>query len=112
MDTAYLRCCSRCNAFLATADNANTDTYCKRCKPKCITPFAQWAAALKPGDRVYVQPYATRRGLSRSQYVVVDREGDQLTVQPIGMPEFRMTVHVNHCGQHDLTPLPLGTFVY
>lgn len=99
-----LRSCSGCSAHLLTNDGASQHLFCKTCKPKHVTPFDEWAAGLKPGDEVYVQPYAAWRGLSHSRYLVVGREGSTLTVQVLGVPESRMQVHVADCGQHDLTP--------
>jgi hypothetical protein len=101
--TDYLRCCAACNAFLLTNDPTSQSVWCDRHKPG---PFDEWAASLKAGDRVYLQPYVAWRGLSHAQYLIVDRDGDELTVQVLGIPESRMQVNVAHCGQHDLTPLP------
>lgn len=100
----YLRSCSGCSAHLACNDPTSQNVWCGTCKPKHVKPFDAWAAGLKPGDRVYVQPYAAWRGLSHSEYLITARDGDTLTVQVLGIPESSMTVAVHHCGQHDLTP--------
>lgn len=103
-----LRACSGCSGFILTVDTTSEYAWCAKCYPKHVTPFDQWAAALKVGDTVYVQPYLAWRGLSHSRYLIVERAGDELTVQIIGMPESRGVVNVDHCGQHDLTPRRLG----
>ena len=101
----YLRSCAGCSAHLITNDPTRQMVYCKRCAPTHVKPFQEWADGLTAGDRgVYVQPYAAWRGLSHSENLVIDRDGDLLTVQIIGLPESRQQVHVNHCGQSDLTP--------
>lgn len=79
--------------------------YCPTCQRKHVTPFDEWAASVGPGSHVYLQPYAAWRGLSHSQYLVLARDGDALTVQVLGVPQSRMTVEICHAGQHDLTPL-------
>jgi hypothetical protein len=86
----YLRSCSGYSAHLLSNDPTSDKVWCKTCRPKHVRPFDAWAAGLKRGDRVYLQPYAAWRGLSHSDYVVIDREGDTLTVQVIGIPESRM----------------------
>lgn len=98
-----LRSCAGCAGHLLTNDTRSQSVFCARCRPKYVTPFAEWAAALKPGDRVYVQPYAAWRGLSRSEYVIIARDGDRLTMQVLGIPE-SLQILIAHCGQHDLTP--------
>ncbi len=100
----YLRSCAGCSAHLLSGDPSSEYVWCSKCRAKHVTPFGQWAAALKPGDLVYVQPYAAWRGLSHSQYLIVARDGDVLTVQVLGLPESRGPVHVAHVGQHNLTP--------
>lgn len=102
--TYYLRSCAGCSAHLASNDPSSQMVWCPRCYPRHVTPSDRWAESLKVGDLVYVQPYVAWRGLSHSRYLIVGREGDRLTVQILGMPESRMTVHVNNTGQHDLTP--------
>jgi hypothetical protein len=99
-----LRSCGGCSAFLLTNDPSSQTVWCKKCKPKYVAPFDDWAARLSKGDRVFVQPYTAWRGLSRSENVVIDRDGDNITVQIIGIPESRQVVHVTDLGQHNLTP--------
>lgn len=103
-----LRSCAGCSAHILTNDGTSEYAWCPKCRPKHVTPFDQWAAALKVGDLVHVQPYAAWRGLSHSKYLIVERNGDDLTVQVLGLPESRGVVNVVHCGQHDLTPRRLG----
>jgi hypothetical protein len=100
----FLRSCSGCSAHLLTNDPTSQHVWCAKCMGKYVKPFDEWKASIAAGSRVYVQPYASWRGLSHSQYLVVERDGDQLTVQVLGIPESRMQVHINHTGQHDLTP--------
>ncbi len=77
--------------------------YCARCQP-ARPPFAEWAASLTCNSTVFLQPYAAWRGLSHSTYLVLDRDGDTLTVQMIGIPASRMQVDVAQCADHDVTP--------
>ena len=100
----FLRSCSGCSAHLLTNDPTSEYVWCRTCKPKYVKPFDEWVAALAPGDWVFVQPYAAWRGLSHSEHVIIARDGDDLILQIIGLPESRITTSVNHCGQHDLTP--------
>lgn len=100
----YLRSCAGCSAHLLSNDPTSQSVFCKVCRPKYVKPFGAWAAGLKKGDRVYVQPYAAWRGLSRSENVVIARDGDDITVQIIGLPESRQVVRIAHLGQRDLTP--------
>ncbi len=100
----YWRGCSGCNTSLASYDGTSENVWCAKCQPRYVTPHAEWAAALAVGSRVYLQPYAAWRGLSHSEYLVTDRDGDMLTVQLVGVPESSMRVTVAQCGQHDLTP--------
>jgi hypothetical protein len=103
LPTLYLRSCGGCAVDLLAEDPTTRTVYCKRCKPKHIKPFDEWAASVQPGRLVYLKPYAAWQGLSRSQYLVVERDGDTLTVQVLGLPESRMTVNIRHTGQHDMT---------
>lgn len=103
--TAFLRSCGGCSAHIVGADPSTQAVYCPTCQPKHVMPFDAWAASVKPDSLVYLQPYAAWRGLSHSQYLVIARDGDTLTVQVLGVPESRMTVDIRHTGQHDLTPL-------
>lgn len=100
----FLRSCGGCSAHVVCNDPSSQTVFCPTCKPKHVTPFDQWAAGVKAGDTVYVQPYAAFRGLSHSEYLVIERNGDDLTLQILGWPEARVTTHINHCGQRDLTP--------
>ena len=100
----FLRSCAGCSAHILTNDPTSQKVFCPTCKPKHVTPFESWAASVKVGDTVYVQPYAAFRGLSHSQYLVIERTGDDLTLQVLGWPESRTVTHINHCGQFDLTP--------
>jgi hypothetical protein len=104
MSGNLLRSCAGCSAHLLTNDGATQSLFCAKCKPKHVTPFEKWAANVSAGDTVYVQPYAAWRGLSHSQYLVVGRDGNTLTVQVLGITESRMKVHIADCGEHDLTP--------
>lgn len=99
-----LRCCSGCSAHLLTQDTTSPDVYCGKCRAK-QTPWDEWAAGLAKGALVYLYPYAAWNGLSHSQYLVIDRADDQLTVQVLGNPKSRMTVHISACVDRDMTPL-------
>jgi hypothetical protein len=98
----YLRACAVCSVALLVCDLSPQNAYCRKHQPQ-RPPFAAWAAGLASGDRVYLQPYAAWRGLSHSEYLIVGRDGDTLTVQLIGVPESRMDVGVAHCADHDVT---------
>lgn len=100
----FLRSCGGCSAHILCNDPSSQTVYCNKCKPKYVKPFDEWAAGLKPGDEVFVQPYAAWRRLSFSRNIVIARDGDDITVQIIGMPESRQVVNVAHLGQRDLTP--------
>lgn len=100
----FLRSCAGCSAHLLCNDPTSQVVFCKTCRPKYVKPFDEWAASLTKGSEVFVQPYCAWRGLSFSRNIVIDRDGDDITVQIIGMPESRQVVNVAHLGQHDLTP--------
>lgn len=85
-------------------DAVSQTVYCNTCRRQYVTPWDEWAAGLKAGDRVYVQPCIAWHGLSRSQCLIVDRVGDDVTVQIIGLPESRVTTTVAQLAQHDVTP--------
>lgn len=103
-----LRSCAGCSAHVLTNDTTSEMTWCAKCKPKHVAPWDEWQASVQVGSRVYLQPYSAFRGLSHSVYLVTARDGDMLTVQILGWPESSLQVHVNHTGQHDLTPRHLG----
>lgn len=105
MTGSYLRCCAICSAHILTSDNYSINAYCAAHQP-ARQDFNTWAAGLQKGDRVFLQPYAAWRGLSHSEYLIVDRTEDTLTVQLIGYPESRMEVGVAHCARNDVTPRP------
>lgn len=98
-----LRVCGSCSAWLLTTDATTPTVHCSKCRSK-QTPWDVWAAGLEPGKCVYLYPYAAWRGLSRSRYLIVARDGDDLTVQVLGIPDSRMTVHISTCAQQDMTP--------
>lgn len=98
-----LRICGSCSAWLLTVDADTPTVHCTKCRADQPT-WDEWAAALKTNDEVFLYPYAAWRGLSRSKYLVVHRDGDQLTVQVLGIPASRMTVHISTCTQQDVTP--------
>ena len=100
----FLRSCAGCSAHLLTNDPSSQMIFCKKCRPKHVKPFDEWAAGLERGSEVFVQPYAAWRGLSRSRNIVIERDGDDVTVQILGMPQSRQVVRIAHLGQHDLTP--------
>jgi hypothetical protein len=102
--TDFLRSCAWCAAWLVGGDSTSELVYCERCRPKHVTPVAEWVVGIKVGDRVYVQPYAAWRGLSREPYLVTARDGSRVTVQLIGVPEGQQVLHVNDLGQHQLAP--------
>jgi hypothetical protein len=101
--TYYWRCCAECSESIVTNNARTSDVFCKRCAARRPS-FDEWAAKLGPGDRVYVQPYVAWRGLSRSQYLVIERDGNRFVLQLIGIPESRITTDVGQLGQRDLTP--------
>jgi hypothetical protein len=103
LGTRYLRSCSACAAHILTTDPTSSHVYCPDCKAQRPTG-EQWCAALTPGDRCYVQPTAAWHGLSRSEHVIVARDGNTVTVQIIGLPESRRPVAVTDLCPHDVTP--------
>lgn len=82
-------------------DGETPAVFCGKCRAK-QTPWQEWADSLKAGDLVYLYRYAAWKGLCRSQYLISDRAGQDLTVQVLGIPESRMTVDVTCCTQTDL----------
>lgn len=104
----FLRNCGGCSGHILTNDPASQTVYCRRCQSVHVQPFDAWSAGIRVGSTVYVQPYAAWRGLSGSRYLVIDRDGDELTIQVLGIPESRMKTHINHTAQHDVTPRALG----
>lgn len=108
----YHRSCYYCSAHMITYDHWTRELACNRCRqgrnpgtrhmlPK---PFEEWAASLKPGDRCYVQPILAWHGLAHSANVVIERTGDQVTVQIVGLPESRQAVSIHQLGERDMTP--------
>ena len=81
-----LRSCSGCSAHILTADGRSEDVYCPRCAPKHATDFATWAAGLKAGDRVFIQPYLDPP-FARSTWIVRQRDGDQVKISVLGLPD-------------------------
>jgi hypothetical protein len=53
---------------------------------------------------VHVQPYAAWRGLTFSKYLVVERDGDALTIQVLGIPQSQQVVKISDIARDDLTP--------
>jgi hypothetical protein len=104
MSGNLLRSCAGCSAHILTNDGRSQDAYCPKCRPKYVKPFGEWAAALKAGDICYVQPILAWRGLTFSKNLVIGRDGDQVTVQILGMPESRQTIHIAQLADHNLTP--------
>jgi hypothetical protein len=96
-----LRCCATCSAHILTNDGVSQSVYCAEHQPRS---FDEWAATVKPDDRVYLQPVMAWRGLSRSENLVLERDGDLLTVQIIGIPESRQQVRITQCAERDMTP--------
>lgn len=80
-----LRSCSGCSAHILTGDNRSEDVWC----PKCVAKrpdYATWAAGLKAGDRVFIQPYLDPR-FARTQWIIRQRDGDQVTISALGFPD-------------------------
>lgn len=100
----YLRSCGGCSAHLLSNDPSSQTVFCATCRPKYVQPFDQWAASLAKGDRAYVRPYLAWHGLSHSENLVISRQGDDIEVQILGLPESRQVVAVTQLGQHDMTP--------
>jgi hypothetical protein len=103
-----LRSCAGCSAHILTNDGRSQYAWCLKCRKKHVKPWAQFVADLKPQDRVYVQPSAAWRGLSHSEYVIVeiDRERQTVVAQVLGIPESRQTIGISQLGQLDMTPRP------
>lgn len=99
-----LRSCAGCSAHILVEDGRSQMVFCGRCRPKCVTPFDEWAAGIAEGSSVYVQPYATLPGFSRCEHIVIERDGDRLVLQPLGWPGKRIETTIGQCGQHDMTP--------
>lgn len=104
MTDGYLRSCAGCSAHLLSNDPTSERVWCPKCARAHIQPFEEWAAGLKPGDAVYVQPYVAWRGLSRSRYLIKEREGDEVALQLIGIPESQIKTTIHQLAQHDVTP--------
>lgn len=104
MNQNLLRSCAGCSAALLTNDGRSERVWCGPCRARYVKPFDEWNAGLKVGDRVYVQPSATIPNFSRSEHIIIERDGDRLVLQPLGWPGKRVETTVQQCGQHDLTP--------
>lgn len=99
-----LRACGGCSAFILCVDEVTPTVWCPKCLAK-KTPFNRWAAGLKAGDYVFLQPGCTRSPLyARSRHVIIERDADMLIVQPIGCPDGRVSVHVGNTAEHDVVP--------
>src|ERR1044071_427568 len=98
---SLLRSCSFCGAHILTNDGLSQKVYCSGHQPRS---FDDWAATVKAGSTVYLQPIVAWRGLSRSANQVLVRDGDVLTVQIVGIPDSRQQVRITQCGERDLTP--------
>jgi hypothetical protein len=98
----FLRSCSACAAHIVTGDAYSEQTYCKKCRPKYVKPFNEWAAGVVAGSMVYMQP-VTAGVHARSQWLVCERDGDLVTVCVLGMPETTKRVHIGELGQHDMS---------
>lgn len=105
--TTHLRGCARCAAFITTNDPTSDKVYCRTCL-NLMPTRSQWEASLHPGNHVYLHPGFAWHGMSHSEHTVIARDGDQVTVQIVGLPESRRTVHVAHLAWCDVTPWTAG----
>lgn len=96
-----LRSCAGCSAHLLTSDGYSDRVYCARCRPRYLKPFDEWAAGLVVGDRVYLQPVIAGP-FARSEWLIVERTGDSVTVHVLGMPDTRRDTTVAQLCQQSL----------
>ncbi len=101
----FWRNCVECASWILTNDAITPDALCTKCLSKKPS-FDQWAAGVKPGDFVYLQPYCAIDGLGHSKHIVIERDGDMLTVQRLGYTTQRVQVSIGNCGPRDMTPVP------
>ena len=101
----FWRVCAECSTWIMGNDAVSASVYCGRCRAKHPT-FDEWAASVKPGDCLYLQPYCAIDGLSRSPHIVIERDGEILTVQRLGCTKTQIKVSIGNCGPRDLTPNP------
>ena len=95
----YLRSCARCRAHILVSHGGGEYAYCPRCLAK-LPSRDDWEAELVAGARVYVHSYVADPPWNRSEWVVLSRDGDELTLQVLGMPERRISTSIAHVGDH------------
>lgn len=102
--SSFLRSCSNCAAHIVTSNGTGEYVRCRKCQAKEPT-FNEWASAVKAGSLVYIQPYLYE-SLSRSKWVVLDRVGDEVTIQVLGLPNKTIRTTISQLAKEDLTPRP------
>lgn len=102
MSQSLLRSCAGCSAHILVNDGKSDKVWCKTCRPKYVTPFDTWAAGLKIGDSVYVQPYIAPAHLGRSQWLIRTRDGDNVTLSLLGVPDRTIETTIGQLAQHAL----------
>lgn len=101
----FWRTCAECSAWILINDAVSPDVLCKKCLSKQPS-FDQWADGVKPGDSLYLQPYCAVDGLGHSPHIVIERDGEILTVQRLGYTKKQIKVSIGNCGPRDMTPVP------
>jgi hypothetical protein len=89
-----LRSCSGCGAHLLTWDGDSDMVFCAPCWVKYVVPYDEWVASLKPGSKVFVQKYVANPYMD---YVIRERDGDNVVISPPGLPEERFWVRTQIC---------------
>jgi predicted amidophosphoribosyltransferase len=88
--TSYLRCCGGCGGSFAVAYSTNEIWFCPACTKK-LPDFDPQPYAIGGPENQRV-----RYGPHLREYVVLAREGDQVTIRPLGNPDAEeITVNVN-----------------
>jgi hypothetical protein len=88
-----LRSCAGCSAHVLTNDDVSAWVYCPKCRPKFIKPAEEWLASLEPGSGVYAQPAVLPPALIDHQWRIKERDGDDVILFLLGLPEERFWVH-------------------
>lgn len=99
--TLILRSCGRCGGSFG-GDARNEIWFCNRCRAKLPEFNPQPYAVGGPANQTCRYSYD---GWNLREMVVLAREGDMVTVRPLGNPdEAPRTVHVSELRPHYVTP--------
>lgn len=102
--TSFLRSCSECSAHITTNNGTSEYVRCSKCQSKRPS-FDQWAETVVKGSTVYVQPIIAG-AFSRSRWLVIERDADNVTVQVLGLPQTRTVTTIGQLADEDVTHRP------